>query len=195
MSKMVGKLVKLLMEPREFFYDAQKEDWKPAFAFFSKVTAIISVITAVLNYLGMESTDVSSSYQAQIIAYRLVKGYLIDVCGSSAYLIEIAIIFSIASFMLVLLTLFIHMIYRLMGGRGSVLNAWKAACYGIGPCLVGGFLPYVALFAAFWSFSFQLYMGPMVLYKAKEGGAMFVFVCLIALTFIEMFITGTTVGF
>jgi hypothetical protein len=61
--------------------------------------------------------------------------------------------------------------------------------------LLGGFLPYIALFSAFWSFALQLYLGPLFLYEVKEGRAIFIFVSLIALTFIEMFVTGTTVGF
>jgi len=35
----------------------------------------------------------------------------------------------------------------------------------------------------------------MTLYNAKQGRAIIVFVALIALTFIEMFVRGTTVGF
>jgi hypothetical protein len=41
----------------------------------------------------------------------------------------------------------------------------------------------------------QFYIGPRELYKAKESRAIAVFVAMIALTFIEMFVFGTTVGF
>ena len=41
----------------------------------------------------------------------------------------------------------------------------------------------------------QLYLGPTTLYKAKEGMAILVFVVFIALTFVEMFVLGTTAGF
>jgi hypothetical protein len=143
----------------------------------------------------MESTDISSSYQAQIVAYRFVKNSLIPLYGASAYLIEAVMIFLLSVLILVFLTAFIHVIYKIIGGTGPVLYSWKSACYGVGPCLLGGFLPYLALFAAFWSFGIQLYLGPLVLYEVKEGRAIFIFVSLIALTFIEMFVTGTTVGF
>ena len=100
-----------------------------------------------------------------------------------------------AGVVLIFLTAFLHIIYRLVGGRGSVLNAWKAACCGFAPCILGGFLPYVSLFAGFYSFLLQLYLGPKILYKAKESRALVVLALLIALTFIEMFVLGTTVGF
>jgi len=195
MFEITEKLTRELLNPREFFNSIRDEGWKPPFLFFLWVTLLISVVTPVLNYLGMESTDFSSSYQAQIIAYSLVKKSLLSSYGVYAYLIEAVLIFAFAVLILLFLTLFSHLVYRLIGGQGSILNAWKAACYGVGPCLLGGFLPYISVFAAFYSFTMQLYLGPMTLYKAKEGRATVVFVAFITLTFIEMFVSGTTVGF
>lgn len=192
---MMEKLLKQLADPSKFFNSVRTEDWKPAFVFFLWVTLFISLVTPVLNYLGMESTDLSSSYQAQILAYNLVKHSMVDLYGAYAYLIEAILIFVFAIPILLFLTLLLHLIYRLIGGKGSILNAWKAACYGTGPCLLGGFLPYISLFAGFYSFAMQFYLGPMTLYKAKESRAIIVFVAFIALTFIEMLVSGTTVGF
>jgi len=138
---------------------------------------------------------VSSSYQAQVAAYNFVKNNLLELYGGYAYLIESVLIFAFAVPILLFLTLLLHVVYRLIGGEGSVLNAWKSACYGVGPCLLGGFLPYISLFAGFYSFAMQFYLGPMVLYKVKEGRAIVVFVAFIAWTFIEMFVFETTVGF
>ena len=171
------------------------EGWKPAFVFFVWVTLAISLVTPVVNFLGVVSTDLSSSYQAQILAYGIVKDYLLDSYGVVAFLVEPVLIFAFAVVMLFFLTGFLHLICWLIGGRGPVLNAWKAVCYGLGPCLLGGFLPYISLFAGFYSFAMQFYLGPMTLYNAKQGRAVVVFVALIAWTFIEMFVAGTTVGF
>jgi len=195
MPKIIGQMTTLLTNPSEFFDSVQNEGWKPAFVFFLWVTLLISVITPIVNYFGVESTDFSSSYQTQILAYNLVKNNLFAFYGAYAYFIEAVLIFVFAIPTLLFLTLLLHVIYRLMGGKGPVLNAWKAACYGVGPCLLGGFLPYISLFAAFYSFAMQFYLGPMTLYKAKESRALVVFVVFIALTFIEMFISGKTVGF
>ena len=192
---MIEKLARQLANPNEFFDGVRNETWKPAFKFFLWVTFFIAIVTPVINYLGIESTDVSSSYQAQIAAYNLVKHHLVKVGGAYAYLIEVVLIFAFALPILFFLSLLLHLIYRIIGGTGSILNAWKAACYGIGPCLLAGFLPYVSLFAAFYSFAMQFYLGPMILYRAKESRAIVVFVALIALTFIEMSVLGTTVGF
>ena len=83
----------------------------------------------------------------------------------------------------------------MMGGKGGILNAWKSSCYGVGPCVLGGFLPFISLFAAFDSFVIQLYLGPKILYGVKESKAIIYLAIMISLTFIEMFVWGTTVGF
>lgn len=129
------------------------------------------------------------------LGIQLCKNHFIDPYGAYAYLLEMVLILAFAIPILLLSALLLHLIYRLIGGQGPVLNAWKAACYGVGPCLLGGFLPYISLFAGFYSFAMQFYFGPMTLYKAKESRAIIVLVVFITLTFIEMFVAGTTVGY
>jgi hypothetical protein len=194
MLRMVKQFRALLVDPSGFFDCVRVETWKPAFVFFLWVTLIISIIAPVVNFFGIESTDLSSSYQAQIVAYNLLKNSLQETYGVLAYVFEAILIFALAIMILLFLTVFLHLVYRAIGGQGSVSNAWKAACYGVGPCLLGGFLPYISLFAGFYSFAMQFYIGPRELYKAKESRAIVVFVALIAITFVEMFVLGTTVG-
>ena len=187
-------LIHEIVNPTEFFSKTRDESWKPSFKFFLWITLIISLATAATNSLGIESNDFSASYQSQIAAYNYVKNSLVPHYGSYAYVLEPFVIFAFAIPVLLLLTLILHGTYRLIGGQGSILNGWKAACYGVGPCLIGGFLPYISLFAAFYSFAMQFYLGPMILYKAKESRAIIIFTSYIALAFIEMFVFGTTVG-
>jgi len=191
---MLKQLKGLLTNPSGFFNDVKDESWKPALIFFLWVTLIISIVTPLVNYFGIESSDISSSYQSQIVAYNFVKTWLLPTYGSIAFVLEVILILGFAISFLLFLTAFLHLLYRLIGGRGPVLNAWKAVCYGIGPCLLGGFLPYISLFAGFYSFTMQFYLGPRDLYGVKESRAIVVFVALIAYTFIEMFVLGTTVG-
>ena len=195
MLQVLEKLRSQLANPSEFFDSRKIEGWKPAFGFFLRVTFFISVVTPIVNYFGVESTDFSSSYQAQIAAYNLVKNNLLEFYGAYAYIIEAVLIFAFSVPILVFLTLLLHLIYRGIGGQGSLMNAWKAACYGVGPCLLGGFLPYISLFAGFYSFAMQFYLGPMILYRARQSRAIVIFVAFVTLTFIEMFVLGTTTGF
>lgn len=106
MLRMVDQLKRQLTDPRVFFNGVRAETWKPAFIFFLWVTAIISVITPIVNYFGIESTDVSSSYQAQIAAYNLVKNSLLQTYGSAAFILEAMLIFAFAIPILLFLTFF-----------------------------------------------------------------------------------------
>jgi len=82
-----------------------------------------------------------------------------------------------------------------MGGKGTISHAWKAVCYGTAPCILGGFIPYVSLFAGFYSFLLQLYVGPKMLYNILESKALVFLALMLALTFIKMFVLGSTVGY
>jgi hypothetical protein len=187
------RLFDLLKNPTEFFEAARGEDWKSAFTFFLQITIALSIITPIVNYLGLESTDFSSAYQAQVLSYRFLKGTLLGRYGIYAYVVQAFLIIGFAFVVLVFLTGFLHLACRLMGGKGSILNAWKAASYGVGPCIIGGFLPYVSLFAGFYSAIMQFYVGPKVLYGIKESRGIFFLALIVALTFAEMLLRGTTV--
>ena len=54
---------------------------------------------------------------------------------------------------------------------------------------------HISLFAAFYSLLLQLYMGLKVLHEIKESKMIIFLAVMLALTFIEMFLTSTTVNF
>jgi hypothetical protein len=187
------RLFDLLKNPTEFFESAREEKWRVPLEFFLQITVALSIITPVVNYLGVESTDFSSAYQAQILSYHFLKDTLLGQYGIYAHVVEPFLITGFAFVVLVFLTGFLHLACRLMGGEGPILNAWKAICYGVGHCILGGFLPYVSLFAGFYSAIMQFYVGPKVLYGIKESRVILFLAFIIALTFLEMFLRGTTV--
>jgi len=69
----MGRLWKQLADPRRFYEEVRSESWKPPIVFFLWITLVISIATPIVNYFGVESTDLSSSYQAQILAYNILK--------------------------------------------------------------------------------------------------------------------------
>ena len=151
MANKLNKLIHMLRDPIKFFESIKNENWKPSLIFFSEVTLIISILTPIVNFLGIKSTDYSSSYQAQILAYKTIEEHLIPKYGALAYLIEPLLIIGFAYLLLFSMTIVFHIFYKLMGGKGTILSTWKVLCYGIDPCILGGFLPYISLFAAFYS--------------------------------------------
>ena len=114
--------------------------------------------------------------------------------GTWAYVVEAFLILGLAVVIALLLAAFIHLIYRVLGGQGSFLNAWKATCYGVGPCVLLGWVPYWTLFVGAWCFVLQPYYGPKVLYRMREGRALLILAFFVGATLLEFAAEGTTVG-
>lgn len=64
-----------------------------------------------------------------------------------------------------------------------------------GPCALLGWVPYWTPFVGAWSFVLQLYYGPKVLYRMREGRALLILALLVAAMLLESATRGTTVGF
>ncbi len=192
---MWGKLLSMLQQPDSFFDAARDEGYRQPLAFLVQVSTIIALFTPIANYLGWESSDRTSTYQAQIIAWRLTSERLLPRFGVWGYVLEPALVLGLALVIAPILALFLHLVFRLAGGQGPVLNAWKAVCYGTGPCVLFGWLPYWSLFVGAWSMVFQLYYGPKVLYRMREGRALFILAAFVGATLLEFVTKGTTVGF
>ncbi|MFZ2096928.1 MAG: YIP1 family protein [Anaerolineales bacterium] len=192
---MFKRLFKMLRNPDEFFEGVRDEGGLQSFIFFLQVSVIIAVFTPIVNYLGWVSNDQSAAFQAQIIAWKITDEQLLSVLGGWAYVVEVFLILALSLLVLLFMTGFLHLIFRLLGGKGPILNAWKAACYGTGPCVLLGWIPYWSPFVAVWSLLLQFYYGPKILYRMKEGRALIILVCILGATFLELMIKGTTVGF
>lgn len=192
---MFKNLFKMLWKPDEFFEGVRGEGWLQPFVFFLQVSAIIALFTPIVNYLGWPSTDHSAAYQAQIMAWQITEKQLLPTLGGWAYLVEFFLILGLSLSVVLFMTGFLHLIFRLFGGKGPILNAWKAACYGAGPCVLLGWIPYWSLFVAVWSLLLQFYYGPKILYRMKEGMALIILACIIGATLLELMTKGTTVGF
>jgi hypothetical protein len=191
---MFRKLFWMLKEPQEFFEGIRQEGYREPFFFLLQVSAVIAFFTPIVNYLGWESTDRTSTYQAQILGWQITREQLLPHLGTWAYVVEAFLILGLAVVIALFLAAFIHLIYRVLGGQGPFINAWKATCYGVGPCVLLGWIPYWTLFMGAWSLVLQLYYGPKVLYRMREGRALLILAFFVGATLLEFATKGTTVG-
>jgi hypothetical protein len=192
---MIRKLVHLLKQPDKFFEEVREEGFRRPFIFFLQVSAILALFTPIVNYLGWPSNDWSAAFQAQIMAWQITEEQFLPKMGNWAYLAEAILILGLSLVVVLFMTGFLHLIFRLLGGKGSILHAWKAACYGVGPCVLFGWVPYWSLFVAVWSLLLQFYLGPKILYRMKEGVALMILAFIVGATLLELITKGTTVGF
>ncbi len=190
---MFRKLLRMLRGPEEFFEEVRGEGYHEPFIFLLQISAVIAFFTPIVNYLGWESTDRTSTYQAQILAWQVTRDYLLPRLGAAAYFVEPLLILGLALVIALLLAGFLHLVFRALGGQGAILNAWKATCYGTGPCVLLGWVPYWTLFVGAWSFVLQLYFGPKVLYRMREGRALLILAFFVGATLLEFATKGTTV--
>jgi hypothetical protein len=192
---MLKKLFSMLRDPGAFFEGARPEGYREPFVFLLQVSAVIAAFTPVVNYLGLPSTDRTSTYQAQIMAWRITSQQLLPGLGAWAYVVEAILILLLAVLLAPVMATFVHVLFRLLGGKGPLLNAWKAVCYGVGPCVLLGWVPYWSLFLGAWSLLLQFYYGPKVLYRMGEGRALLILAFILGATLTEFATAGTTVGF
>jgi len=189
------KLVWMLRCPHGFFEAVREEGYQEPLLFLLGVATLIALFTPVVNCLGWESTDRTSTLQAQILAWRITEEELLPRLGAWAYAAEALLILGLTVLIALALAAFVHLVYRLLGGQGPFLNAWKATCYGVGPCVILGWIPYWSLFVGAWSLVLQLYYGPKVLYRMREGRAVAILALFLGATLLEFATKGTTVGF
>lgn len=192
---MFHKIFRMLKDPQGFFSDLDGESFRETFSFLLSVSAFIAPFTALVNFLGWPSTDLSSSLQAQILAWRITEQYLLPRLGMWAYGAEMGLIIVFTLLFAAFLGGFVHLLYKLLGGEGGFLNAWKAVCYGVGPCVILGWIPYWSLFVASWALVVQIYYAPKTLYRLREGRSLIILSAIIAATLLEFAVGGTTVGF
>lgn len=191
---MLNKWIRMLREPDGFFAGLDGEGLREPFLFLVAVCTIIAVFTPVAHLIGWPSTDLSASLQAQILAWRTTEVYLLPRLGGWAYLVEVPLILAFALILTPIMSVFVHVLYRLAGGRGGLIQAWKAICYGVGPCVLLGWVPYWSMLVACWSLVIQFYYAPKTLYGVREGRALMILALIVGATLLELATAGTTVG-
>jgi hypothetical protein len=194
-KNMLRDVFRMVKDPKGFFMGLDGQGVREPLVFLLIASGIIAPFTAVANFLGVPSTDLSASLQAQIIAWRATEQILIPRFGYWAYVLEVPLVMLLTLLFAVLLAGFVHLLYRLLGGTGTLREAWKAVCYGVGPCVILGWIPYWSVFVASWALVTQLYFAPKVLYRVHEGRALIALAAIIAATLLEFAVKGTTIGF
>lgn len=176
----------IIREPQAFFEHSQGESWWPAYHYFLIVAVVLSILSPLAWALGVDgSSPINTSLTAQRDTYRWWRDALQPQLGSWSYLLGMVILLLTTHVVLLFWTPIMHIIFRVLGGQGTLLNAWKAICYGMAPTIFMGFLPMVGLLTGVYATLLQLSIGPATLYRLRDGRAyiLVVIVLSIAITF------------
>ncbi len=180
----------IIRDPAVFFDEERNaEVWKP-YRYFLIVACILSLLSPLAWGLGVDgSSPLNTSLTAQRDVYRWwVQNFPDQTRGLS---LPAAILMLLAEMHVVLLisTLTLHLVFRILGGRGPLSYAWKSICYGLAPVLLMGFLPVAGLVTGLYAMLIQLAIGPAALYQVKDGRA-YVLLVIILSTSITLFWKG-----
>lgn len=171
----------MLRAPSETLDQLKSERAPHALAFLLVVGAVTALLTPVQLYLGFDDVNgLHAGGQAEFLAKDVSAWYELDTVWRPL-LIE-------ASYMFILLftTGYLHVILKIVGGKGSVNDTLKTIAYGDAPGLLFGWVPYFATISAVWAAVIQLFIGPIVLHKISWARASVIFSALVGLGIIEI---------
>jgi len=171
----------MLRAPSETLEELRSEGIRNAFAFLLVIGAVTALLTPLQIYLGFEDVNgLHAGGQAEYLAKDISVACKLGVVWRPL-LIE-------ALYVLILLlsTGYLHVIFKVVGGKGSIRDTLKMIAYGDAPGLLFGWIPYFATISAIWAAVIQLLIGPVVLHKISWAKASIIFSSLVGLGLIEI---------
>jgi len=172
---------KMLGDPWKTFGEVGSETSLHSLEFLLIVGAVTALLTPLQIYLGFEDVNgLHAGGQAEFLAKDLSAMLELGV-EWRPLLIEMFYIF-----VLLITTGYLHIILKVVGGKGSIKDTLKMIAYGDAPGLLFGWIPYFATVSAIWAAIIQLLIGPIVLHKVSWTKATIMFSILVGVGIIEI---------
>lgn len=172
---------RMLKAPWKTLEEVSSETVPHTFTFIVIIGAVTALLTPLQIYLGFEDVNgLHAGGQAEFLAKDLSTLLKLGI-EWRPLLIEMFYVF-----ILLFSTGYLHVIYKVVGGKGSIKDTFKMIAYGDAPGLLFGWIPYFATMSAVWAGVIQLLMGPVVLHKISWAKASVIFSALVGLGIIEI---------
>lgn len=175
---------KMLKAPWKTLEEISSETVLHALTFLVMIGAVTALLTPLQINLGFEDINgLHAGGQAEFLAKDLSEFFKLRIEWRPV-LIEMFYIF-----ILLLSTGYLHIIFKVAGGKGSIKDTFKMIAYGDAPGLLFGWIPYFATISALWAAVIQLLIGPVVLHKISWAKTSIIFSSLVGLGIIEIALT------
>lgn len=177
----------MLRNPAKTLEELRSEKVSHALAYLLMIGAITAFLTPLQVYLGFEDVNgLHAGGQAEFLAMDISSLYSLGI-EWRPFLIE-------ALYVMVLLvsTGYLHIIFKVAGGKGSVKDTFKMMAYGDAPGLLFGWVPYFATVSAVWAAVIQILIGSTVVHKISWARATFIFSILLGLGIIDIALSLST---
>jgi hypothetical protein len=172
---------RMLKDPWKTLQELGSETVLHAISFIVMIGAVTALLTPLQIYFGFEDINgLHAGGQAEFLAKDLSTLINLGI-EWRPLLIEMFYIFVLA-----FTTGYLHIILKMVGGKGSLQDTFKMIAYGDAPGLLFGWIPYFATISAVWAAAIQLLIGPVVLHKISWAKASIIFGSLVGLGIIEI---------
>jgi len=175
----------MIRDPADGLQQIGSERAVNALAFLLMFGAVTAFLTPVQLSLGFEDINgLHAGGQAEVLAKEVSRLYHLS-NEWRPFLIEAGYVLILA-----ISTGYVHLILKVMGGKGSMKNTFKMIAYGDVPGLLFGWIPYFATISALWAAVIQLLIGPLIVHKISWAKATAFFSVLIGVGIIDIALQG-----
>jgi hypothetical protein len=173
--------ISILTNPVKTLEEIKSEKILHALAYIIMVGAVTAFLTPLQIYFGFEDVNgLHAGGQAEFLARDISTMYKLGIEWRPLF------IESFYVFILLFSTGYLHIILKVIGGKGSIKDTFKMIAYGDAPGLLFGWIPFFATVSAVWAAVIQLFIGPVVLHKLSWTRATIIFSVLTGLGIIEI---------
>jgi len=162
----------IVTNPAAYFEKVRDEGWWPAYRYFLVVAVVLSILSPLAWASGVDGgSPLNTSTTAQRDVYRWWHDTLRPTIGLTSLPVAMLVLLLDMHIVLVVFTPILHVVFRLLGGKGPWSSSWKSIAYGMAPGLAFGFAPYVGLMVGVYATVLQLCVGPSTMYRLRDGRA------------------------
>lgn len=181
------KALHFVTNPEDAF-EQDTEGYWPLLRWYLIVNVVLALLTPVVNYLHIPSDIVHAGTNAQMGAF--VQAPILEAMTGISRYVWVAILTyvgNVAKFPLI--GLIYHVIGKILGGTGTLLDSFKIGVYSCSPMLLFGWIPFFGLISGLWV-GYLYVIGLVKLHEVPMGRAVAVVNFFIGIQLVWAFLFG-----
>jgi hypothetical protein len=148
----IQKAWKVLAQPDEALQAYRDEDPRETLRYLAVWSLWLGILTALTNLLGFPCNLLNSGTNPQLFAYHDIAPALEQATGVPVWIWMALLVWMLMIIFVPLASLFYHLIFKLLQGKGGYWQTVRFFVYPATPVLLFGFLPYLGgTVIAFWT--------------------------------------------
>jgi hypothetical protein len=172
---------RMLSNPAKTLKEIGSEKPLHALIYLLMIGAVTAFLTPLQIYLGFEDINgLHAGGQAEVLAMDVSTLYNLGI-ACRPFLIEAFYVVVLA-----ISTGYLHVIFKVAGGKGSIKDTFKMIAYGDAPGLLFGWIPYIATFSAVWAAVIQILIGSIVIHEISWTRATIIFAAILGIGIIDI---------